>query len=63
MIELYLQHVYVLCCGTDENFAADFESSFCQTFLRQAAKEQSLILVHISLTSSEIRNCRDSCTQ
>ena len=37
--DLYLQHVYVLLCGADENFAADFESGPCQTFLWQTTEK------------------------
>lgn len=58
--DIYLQHVYILVCGTDENFATDFKSGSCQTFLWQTSQEQCLILVHIRFTVIKMRSYKNN---
>lgn len=54
---LYLQYEDVCSCCTDQNFALDFQSSPCQTFLRQPTHKNCFIFVHVGLSSSKLWSC------
>ena len=50
---LHLQHEEVGSGSMDQDFAGDFESSPCQSFLWQATHKKCFIFVHVGLSKSK----------